>query len=441
MLSFSSWILWSSLWSLLWTFSQVDFPSPCHLKPCLLGFYFVPSAEIYSPVSSLCLNCCVYFCIRGSLVLCLSLGGVDLCRRYLMHPNSPLSYCHPRPRGQRIPRWSLAWICEVHCRLWNWTFLLLCLPPGGWGSCRGLGRLCSLRDQCLPTGGWNWVLAPWWAGPCLGACLEATVGSGDGCPCLDCCLAWGVPAGEPTGCWVGPDLGAKVSASRRAHRWLLPDGYHQCPYPQGEPESPPPSPRLSPGDAPRLSGESGAGSYQMTALPLVPVHVRFCMCPLRVKSLFPNPVELVSSSPTDLQNQRLPGSSSWCRALDWGAWGGARNSHSCGRVSEIEFSPVCGTPTQGVRNLIVSCTHPSWISLVAQTLKNPPAMQETWVKSLGWKDPLEKEQQPTPVFLPGKPHGQRNLVGYSPWGCRIRYDWVNNTFIPPTHLVMVPSLL
>ena len=29
-------------------------------------------------------------------------------------------------------------------------------------------------------------------------------------------------------------------------------------------------------------------------------------------------------------------------------------------------------------------------SLVAQLVKNPPAMQETWVRSLGWEDPLEK---------------------------------------------------
>ena len=29
-------------------------------------------------------------------------------------------------------------------------------------------------------------------------------------------------------------------------------------------------------------------------------------------------------------------------------------------------------------------------SLVAQTVKNPPAMQEIWVRSLGWEDPLEK---------------------------------------------------
>ena len=32
----------------------------------------------------------------------------------------------------------------------------------------------------------------------------------------------------------------------------------------------------------------------------------------------------------------------------------------------------------------------SWVSLVAQLVKIPPAMQETWVQSLGWEDPLEK---------------------------------------------------
>ena len=46
--------------------------------------------------------------------------------------------------------------------------------------------------------------------------------------------------------------------------------------------------------------------------------------------------------------------------------------------------------------------------------------QEIRVQSLGWEDPLEKEMQPTPVSLPGESHGQRNLVGYSPWG---RKEW------------------
>ena len=57
-------------------------------------------------------------------------------------------------------------------------------------------------------------------------------------------------------------------------------------------------------------------------------------------------------------------------------------------------------------------------SLVAQRLKGLPPMRENWVRSLGREDPLEKEMaiQSTPVLLPGKSHGQRNLVGYSPWG-------------------------
>ena len=43
-------------------------------------------------------------------------------------------------------------------------------------------------------------------------------------------------------------------------------------------------------------------------------------------------------------------------------------------------------------------------------------MQETRVGSLGQEDPFERKGQPTPVFLLGKSHGQRNLVSYSPWG-------------------------
>ena len=41
---------------------------------------------------------------------------------------------------------------------------------------------------------------------------------------------------------------------------------------------------------------------------------------------------------------------------------------------------------------------------------------EMWVRSLGQEDPMKKEMEPTPVFLPGKSHGQRSLVGYSSWG-------------------------
>ena len=41
----------------------------------------------------------------------------------------------------------------------------------------------------------------------------------------------------------------------------------------------------------------------------------------------------------------------------------------------------------------------SWTSLVAQLVKNLPAMWETWVQSLGWEDPLEKRMStPSSVF-------------------------------------------
>ena len=55
-------------------------------------------------------------------------------------------------------------------------------------------------------------------------------------------------------------------------------------------------------------------------------------------------------------------------------------------------------------------------------VKNLPAMQETgfnpWVEKIPWS----RKWLPTPVFLPGEFHGQRSLVGYSPWGCRVRHD-------------------
>ena len=49
-------------------------------------------------------------------------------------------------------------------------------------------------------------------------------------------------------------------------------------------------------------------------------------------------------------------------------------------------------------------------------VKNLPVMQETWVQSLGWEDPPEEEMATHSSILALKnPHGQRSLVGYSPW--------------------------
>ena len=48
----------------------------------------------------------------------------------------------------------------------------------------------------------------------------------------------------------------------------------------------------------------------------------------------------------------------------------------------------------------------SWVFLVAQTVKNRPAMQETWVRFLDREDPLEKGMAATPVLLSGEFHRQ-----------------------------------
>ena len=63
-------------------------------------------------------------------------------------------------------------------------------------------------------------------------------------------------------------------------------------------------------------------------------------------------------------------------------------------------------------------------------VKNLPAVQETWVRSLVRKIPWRRAWQPTPAFLPGKSHGQRNLAGYtqSMGSQRVRHDWATVTF-------------
>ena len=62
----------------------------------------------------------------------------------------------------------------------------------------------------------------------------------------------------------------------------------------------------------------------------------------------------------------------------------------------------------------------SWVSLVAQLVKNLTAMQGTWVRSLGWEDPLERERLSTPVYWPGEFHRL-----YSPWGHK-SWTWLSD---------------
>ena len=83
-------------------------------------------------------------------------------------------------------------------------------------------------------------------------------------------------------------------------------------------------------------------------------------------------------------------------------------------------------------------------SLVAQTLKSPPAIRrpgfETWVQSLGWEDALRRVWNPLQYSCLENPHGQRSLVGYSPWGRRVGHDWATRHSTALHSRVECPSL-
>ena len=63
------------------------------------------------------------------------------------------------------------------------------------------------------------------------------------------------------------------------------------------------------------------------------------------------------------------------------------------------------------------------ISLVAETVKNPLAMRETWVQSLDWEDPQKMKWQPIPVFLPGESLWTEEPSGLQSMGSqRVEHD-------------------
>ena len=72
------------------------------------------------------------------------------------------------------------------------------------------------------------------------------------------------------------------------------------------------------------------------------------------------------------------------------------------------------------KNILWKLCTDSWASLMAQEVKNLPAMSpgsdrrhgsDPWVMKICWR----RKWQPTPVSLPGKSHGQRSMASYSPW--------------------------
>ena len=73
--------------------------------------------------------------------------------------------------------------------------------------------------------------------------------------------------------------------------------------------------------------------------------------------------------------------------------------------------------------------HRTTTRLVAQMAKNPPVMQKTCVQSLGWEDPLEEGMATHSSVHTWRIHGQRSLVGCSPWE---RKDMTEQPTLPLT---------
>ena len=84
-----------------------------------------------------------------------------------------------------------------------------------------------------------------------------------------------------------------------------------------------------------------------------------------------------------------------------------------------DFS-LCYIPTECHQLNFIDEQIEAWASQVALVVKNPPANAGSisWVGEIPWR----RKWQPTPVFLPGKSHRQRSLMGSGPWGRRVRYN-------------------
>ena len=89
---------------------------------------------------------------------------------------------------------------------------------------------------------------------------------------------------------------------------------------------------------------------------------------------------------TPKQNEKIP-YFKWLYLIDWASF-----HSSAGKESTCNAGDPGSIPGSG-RSAGDEIGYPlqySWASMVAQLLKNPPAMWETWVQSLGWEDALEK---------------------------------------------------
>ena len=103
------------------------------------------------------------------------------------------------------------------------------------------------------------------------------------------------------------------------------------------------------------------------------------------------------------------------------------NNSSCQSKSFRSYNHTQGPRQLVFLILVITSSLITIVSLVAQTVKHPPAMQETQVRSLGWEDPLEKEMATHSSTLAWKiPWMEEPGRLQSMWSQRVRYDWATS---------------
>ena len=83
-------------------------------------------------------------------------------------------------------------------------------------------------------------------------------------------------------------------------------------------------------------------------------------------------------------------------------------AQSCPTLSDPVDCSLPGSSIHGIFQARVL----EWGAIAFSSLQCRRPQFDSWVRKISWR----KKWQPTPVFLPGESHGQRSLVGYSPWG-------------------------
>ena len=123
----------------------------------------------------------------------------------------------------------------------------------------------------------------------------------------------------------------------------------------------------------------------------------------------------------------LSGKESACNAGDLGSIPGSERSPREGNGTPLQYSCLENPHGQrgladyspwGRKELDMTEQLSRWLSGKESTCQCRRHGFDPWFK----KTPWSRKWQPRPVFLPGKSHGQRSLMAYSSWGCKVRQD-------------------